>query len=194
MSKIEYKTVFSFFLNNEYCYVYTYEASYIYHVSELQKIADKVPMFIENSLPNTEISKVLYSAGPLSFTTTRIVNSVIKGMKIVNSNIEFIGISNFLTYLSIIGNDNGIIAIPTYRGDYFISSYRDYKLSDISIDTIENKKSGNIYSDDMFKTSQLAQQQFLVLNTNIEKVNRKFITYSTDILYNITPIFKKNSA
>ena len=159
--------IFSFFINNECCYIYTDNSSYTYKLSQLNKMADKVPMYIKNSLPNYKIEKVLYSAGPLSFTTLRVINSIIKGIKIVNKNIEFIGISNFLTYLSLIKTDNteGLIAIPTYRGDYFICTYNSHeKLSEISISNLEyfnNVAYKTILTSDisnLFKNINLAQQ------------------------------------
>lgn len=165
-------------------------------------MADKVPMYIKNSLPNYKLSKVIYSAGPLSFTTLRVINSIIKGIKIVNKDIEFIGVSNFLTYLSLIETNNteGLIAIPTYRGDYFVCTYDAYKkLSKISIcnlDYFNNVVCKLILTNDisiLFKNMNLAQQQFKILYNDISIINKDFINNSTEIIYNITPIFKKIS-
>ena len=192
--------VFSFFINSEYCHVYTSEKSYIYKLSQLNKMADKVPMYIKNSLNNYKVTKIIYSSGPLSFTTLRVINSIIKGIKIVNKNIEFIGVSNFLTYLSLTEKNNteGLIAIPTYRGDYFICTYDfNKKLSDISISSLENFNNvankllltNDISS--LFKNMNLAQQQFKILYNNISFINKEFINTSTEVIYNITPIFKK---
>ena len=194
--------VFSFFINNEYCHIYTNEKSHIYKLSQLNKMADKVPMYIKNSLPKYKLSKIIYSAGPLSFTTLRVINSIIKGIKIVNKDIEFIGVSNFLTYLSLIqtNNDEGLIAIPTYRGDYFTCTYdSNKKLSDILICNLEyfnNVAYKLILTNDisiLFKNMNLAQQQFKILYNNISVINNKFISNSTEIIYNITPVFKKMS-
>ncbi len=194
--------IFSFFINNEFCYIYTNDNSYTYKLSQLNKMADKVTMYIKNSLPNYKLEKIIYSAGPLSFTTLRVINSIIKGIKIVNNNTEFIGVSNFLTYLSIIANNNneGLIAIPTYRGDYFICTYDVYnKLSEVSISNLDyfnNVVYKTILTSDisnLFKNINLAQQQFKILYSNISIINKKFINYSTDVIYNITPTFKKIS-
>ena len=194
--------IFSFFINNEYCHIYTSEKSYIYKLSQLKKMADKVPMYIKNSLPSYRLKKIIYSSGPLSFTTLRVINSIIKGIKIVNKDIEFIGISNFLTYLSIIKTNNteGLIAIPTYRGDYFICTYNsDKKLSDISISSLENFNNvANklLLTNDisiLFKNMNLAQQQFKILYSNISIINKEFINTSTEVIYNITPVFTKMS-
>lgn len=182
--------------------MYTSNNSHIYTLSQLNKMADKVPMYVKDSLPSCKIDKVIYSAGPLSFTTLRVVNSIIKGIKIVNKNIEFVGVSNFLTYLSIINTNNseGLIAIPTYRGDYFICTYdSNKKLSEISICNLEdfnNVAYKTILTNDisiLFKNMNLAQQQFKILYNNISFINKEFITDSTEVIYNITPIFKKIS-
>ena len=194
--------ILSLFINNEYCHIYTYEHSYIYKLSQLNKMADKVPMYIKNSLPSYKLSKIIYSAGPLSFTTLRVINSIIKGIKIVNKETEFVGVSNFLTYLSLIDTNNteGLIAIPTYRGDYFICNYNsDMKLSEISIcnlDYFNNVVYKLILTNDIsiiFKNMNLAQQQFKILYNDISIINKEFINNSTKIIYNITPIFKKMS-
>lgn len=194
--------ILSLFINNGYFHIYTYEHSYIYKLSQLNKMADKVPMYIKNSLPSYKLKKIIYSSGPLSFTTLRVVNSIIKGIKIVNKDTEFIGVSNFLTYLSLIETNNteGLIAIPTYRGDYFICTYNsDKKLSEISIcnlDYFNNVAYKLILTNDidiLFKNMNLAQQQFKILYNDISIINKEFINNSTEIIYNITPIFKKIS-
>ncbi|MBR1944546.1 MAG: hypothetical protein IJ848_03715 [Alphaproteobacteria bacterium] len=165
-------------------------------------MADKVPMYIQNSLPKYKLKKIIYSSGPLSFTTLRVINSIIKGIKIVNKEVEFVGVSNFLTYLSLIepNNTEGLIAIPTYRGDYFTCTYDSKrKLSDISICNLENFNNvANklLLTNDisvLFKNRNLAQQQFKILYNDISFINKKFIKFSTEVIYNITPIFKKIS-
>ena len=194
--------ILSLFINNGYCHIYTHENSYIYKLSQLNKMADKVPMYIKNSLPNYKLSKIVYSAGPLSFTTLRVINSIIKGIKIVNKNIKFVGVSNFLTYLSLIETNNikGLIAIPTYRGDYFVCTYdSNKKLSEISIcnlDYFNNVACKLVLTNDIssiFPNMNLAQQQFKILYNDISIINKEFISNSTEIIYNITPIFKKIS-
>ncbi len=194
--------VFSFFINNEYCHIYTYEGTHIYRLSQLNRMADKVPMYIKNSLPSYKISEVVYSAGPLSFTTLRVINSIIKGMKIVNNHIKFIGVSNFLTYLSLIAtnNNDGLIAIPTYRGDYFICTYNKNKiLSEVSIGNLEdfnNFAYKSILTNDisfLFKNMNLAQQQVKILYSDISIINKEFINSASEVIYNITPSFKKIS-
>ena len=206
---------YSFFVYNNNqkssVHVFSTEKNMIFEVSEPRKIADNIALFIENTLPSTPIDEVIFSTGPSSFTTTRVINSVIKGMKIVNPSTKFIGVSTFLTYLSIINKPNGLIALPTFRGDYFTSEFNNYILSDIEIHDLEYVKKYNsildtcilntcILDTNILDTSilnvynyNLAKQQFITshLDDNSIANNTKFISNELDIGYQITPVFRK---
>jgi tRNA A37 threonylcarbamoyladenosine modification protein TsaB len=118
----------SYFLRGNEFHVATGGFSNIYRVLENRAMADNVASFINDALAkssNEPIKTVIFQSGPASFTSRRIINSVAKGLAIFDKNIDFIGISSFLTYFSIASKvaTQGIICIPTMRGDYFACEY-----------------------------------------------------------------------
>ena len=162
-------------------------------IDETHKMADKVPEIFKTFIGQInfhEIDTVLYSSGPASFTTARIMNSMLKGIKVVRPNMEFVGISHFVTYLSIImkQHQQGTIAIPTMRGDYFICRFAGSQLEKMYIST--DLSNNVIVSNNSILTNiNLATQQYRISNTNVFKDNIDFITYDLEINYGITPAY-----
>lgn len=161
-------------------------------IAETRGMADKVPEIFRTFIKQinfSEIDTILYSSGPASFTTARIMNSMLKGIKVVHPGMKFVGISHFVTYLSIIMKQHtqGAIAIPTMRGDYFICRFVGSQLDKMHI-------SNEISNDDVITSNSLllsninlATQQYCINNGDIFKRNMDFITYILEIDYGITP-------
>lgn len=186
--------ILSIFIRGKEFYVYTNTGiSQIFTVSESRYLADNVVSFLASVLKNDKLKKVIYSAGPGSFTTVRIINSILKGLYISDSSIEFIGVSNFLTYLSVVSkiSNEGTIAIPTMRGDYFTCTYNEQILREQNIQNI-NEYSSNIYEDNnkVFENVNLAKIQNDILNSEFSPLNKKYIYSKIEINYGFTPEYK----
>lgn len=165
----------------------------IYKVSEQHKIADLIPFFLSSELQN--VNKVVFPLGPLSFTTVRIVNSVIKALKIAHPNTKFIGVSNFLTFFYVVHGNCDVIAINSYRGDFYYRSVINAVFSKQSVGSMDEIK--QIYKNPVFDTdlllsgNNLAFAQYATLYERYSCNNRFLIRETTDVEYATTPIYKK---
>ena len=193
----------SFFLCNNCCHIFSPNTSRMHALSDAYKIADVAPLLLSDEIRNKNITKVIYSAGVLTFTTQRIVNSIIKALKLVNPNVRFISVSNFLTYFHA-NKDCKAIAINSYCGSFYYREVIDGKLSGQSTDSLENLESKykNVIIDaDLLNNNvNLAYMQYVALcdyfNGEIPNIiNDKdgLIKESVDIEYSSTPIYKKLS-
>jgi tRNA A37 threonylcarbamoyladenosine modification protein TsaB len=188
--------ILSIFIHSKELHVASREFANVYTVSESRELADMVVPFLGKFLSNHknhEIKSVIYSIGPGSFTTVRIINSIVRGLRVTVPSCNFVGISNFLTYLSVFSlrSTHGIIAIPTMRGDYFTTEYLDCILQSQQILNIENI---NLYTGDKyyvdnydFKEINLAQNQEQVLSSGLEKKNTTYIKRLLSVDYGFTP-------
>jgi len=163
----------------------------IYTIKETRGMADKVPEDFKTfigQLNFREIDTVLYSSGPASFTTARIMNSMLKGIKVVHPDMKFVGISHFVTYLSIIikHHEQGAIAIPTMRGDYFICRFANSQLGTMYVDS-EISNDTIISNNPVLENINLAMQQYTINNSEVFIKNIIFITNDLEIDYGITP-------
>lgn len=189
----------SFFLqNNRFC-VYSEQYSQIYEVAEMRKMADNIALFLKDVTLNANFShykRIVYSSGATSFTTARIIYSLLKGLRITFPALTFLGISHFLTYLTIFNkkSPSGIITIPTMRGDYFICEYTQSLLSPakiLSIDTLKQSTQNVFFIEKSdFNNLNLAKIQFQLLNTLTLAQNLNFINNDLKIDYGFTPEYK----
>ena len=186
--------ILSLFLRNKEFHVSCGEFEHIYKVTESREMADNVPAFLKETMDHIDFSKcskVIFSSGPASFTTARIMNSLVKGLKISAPNLDFLGISNFLTYLYIASqhNSEGSIALPTMRGDYFYAAFSEKKLSDIEIFSDLNQNT-ILDSNEIFDNINMSTIQEKLSDDNIVKMNPNYIQNSLDINYGFTPEYK----
>lgn len=183
--------ILSLFIRDKEFHICSGDFEQICKIEETKKMADKIPVCFKEFISQInfrEVDTILYSSGPASFTTARIMNSMLKGIKVTCQSMKFIGISNFITYLSILlqRSEQGMIAIPTMRGDYFVCTYLGNKLSEMKLEA--TPKDGIIYSNDkMFNNINLALQQYNICNHDILLNNSNFVTYDLSINYGITP-------
>lgn len=163
----------------------------IYKVSEQHKIADLTPLFLGNEFRN--LDKVIFPLEPLSFTTVRVVNSVVKALKIVYPATCFIGISNFLTYFHAVNENCDAIAINSYRGDFYYRSITDGKFSQQAIatmDELKHKYKKPIFDVDLLRDdTNLAFVQYSALYSSY--ADKEFIREGTEIEYVYTPHYRK---
>lgn len=183
--------ILSLFIRNKEFHIYSDNFEQVCRVEETRGMADKIPICFKKFISQINfrgVDTILHSSGPASFTTARIMNSMLKGIKVTCPSMKFIGISNFITYLSILlpKSEQGAIAIPTMRGDYFVCTYLDNKLSEMKLEVAP--KAGIIYSNDkIFNNINLALQQYNIYNRDILSNNSNFVTYDLSINYGITP-------
>ena len=190
--------ILSLFIRNKEFHVAYGEFAHIYKVNESREMADSVPMLLKEVLDSVafdECDDVLYSSGPASFTTARIMTSLVKGIAISQPALKFTGISNFLTYLYIAlqTKSSGLLAIPTMRGDYFATAYQDDVLED-EIIMSELPKHAVLDNDQMFELANFASVQINIINTNIAIINKKYTQNTLDINYGFTPEYRASAS
>lgn len=184
----------SLFIRNQEFYICFGDVSRIYEPASARNLADSIPVFLADFLEKVDFPscrKVIFSSGPASFTTSRIMNSVVKGLAVSRPGLEFIGISNFLTYMYIASSSrpSGCLAIPTMRGDYFCVKYCDGQLGNIEIlDTL--LQSVILDNNEVFENINLANIQRAVIDSGVFKTNSSFTTRSLDVDYGFTPEYK----
>lgn len=187
----------SIFLKGKEFHIVCGEIEDIYSESETRNLADNIPLFIDcviSKIQLNNLENLIYSSGPCSFTSIRIINSIVKAFAISFSKIKFLGVSHFLTYLCALNNkyQNGLIAIPTMRGDYFTTQFSDNKLNKINIKKVSTENSClnsvTIFEDSTcFSSINLAKTQLLLLNTDIVSLNPQFLNSDFHIEYGFTP-------
>ena len=190
--------ILSLFIRNKEFHVAYGDFAHIYKVTESREMADSVPVFLKEVLDFVafeECDTVLYSSGPASFTTARIMTSLIKGFAISRADLKFIGISNFLTYLYIASQtkSSGLLAIPTMRGDYFASTYKDDALDDVKL-LNDLPTVALLDNSQIFEPANLASVQINIINTNIAIINKEYIQNTLDINYGFTPEYRASAS
>ncbi|MDR2667163.1 MAG: hypothetical protein LBB34_03590 [Holosporales bacterium] len=188
--------IISIFIHSKEFHIASDELAEVYRVSESRELADMAVHFLAKFLSkhkHQHIKRVIHSTGPSSFTTIRIINSIVKGMRIAAPSCKFVGISSFLTYLSIfsVHSTKGIIAIPTMRGDYFTAEYLNCTLQNQQLLSEEsiNLYNGDKYFADNFDYERvnLSRNQEQVLNSNLAEKNETYIKRLLSVDYGFTP-------
>lgn len=187
----------SLFLKGKEFHITCGKIENIYVENETSNLADNVPLFISDIISKTDINNLenlVYSSGPSSFTSIRIINSIVKAFAISFPKVKFLGLSHFLTYLYVLNDaySRGVIAIPTMRGDYFTTLFNNKKLNNINIEKIPFKYS-QLNDPVIFESSNIlpninmAKAQLLLLNTDFVAFNPRFINTALSINYGFTP-------
>lgn len=163
----------------------------VYKVYEQHKIADLTPLFLGNEFYN--LDKVIFPLEPLSFTTVRVVNSVVKALKIVYPTTRFIGVSNFLTYFHVVNGSCDAIAINSYRGDFYYRSIANGKFSKQAVatmDELKHKYKKTIFDVDLLQAdTNLAFVQYSALYNS--HATKEFIHEGIEVEYTYTPHYRK---
>ena len=183
--------ILSIFIRDKEFHISTEAYGEVHKVTETRGMADKIPALFSEFLNKIEfniIDTIVYSTGPASFTTTRIVNSLVKGIKVARPDIKFIGISNFLTYIYVLypSQSAGTIAIPMMRGDYYICKYNKGQIKQVYI---SEKICREIIMDNAISLDNinLALAQIQLLYSGLVPNNDKYITNTLEIQYTYNP-------
>lgn len=181
----------SFFVSNNCCHIYSENKLQIHKITEPHRIADLIPLFLKSELQ--KVDELIFPLGPLSFTTVRIVNSVVKALKIARPNTKFVGVSSFLTYFCIAQGNCDVIAINSYRGNFYYRSIEHNKFSEQAVgtmDEIQQKYKNPLFDTDLLQTcSNLAFAQYISLYNRYS--DTELVQETTDIEYAFTPIYRK---
>lgn len=176
--------ILSIFLHDNQFHIASEYDAEIYNVTDKRKMADNIMLFIDGFLKNANISdvdKIVFPNGPASFTSIRIINSLVKGLCIAKPDIKHIGVSNFLTYIYVKNKPSGTVSIPTQRGDFFVADYFDWQIKKTYLSdqncTISIEKN-------------LAKAQIDLLDSDMVAKNSNFITQDFVLDYGFTPVFK----
>ncbi|MDR0552626.1 MAG: hypothetical protein LBG13_00855 [Holosporales bacterium] len=160
-------SILSIFLNNKKCYAATNESRAMIECSTIQKVSDVFIPMLSNLPEIREINKIIFPIGPGSFTSIRVINSVVKGFSIVGHR-ELIPVSSFLPFFIALPESikTGTIAISTGRGDYFCAQFNnniiERELSIVS--SVYDLQNAFLDKDEIFADINLAD----VMLTNID--------------------------
>ena len=185
--------IISLFIREKEFHISNGKVNKIYAVDERCGLADMIPSAFSDYSSNIDLKSMntlIYSNGPDTFTTLRIMTSLIKGIKIVSPDIQLISMPNFLTYKTIASEYylSGSIAIPTQRGDYFVCDYTSEGESEIQIHTTLNP-SVLLITDRIFDNINLALLQYNhYINTRTKENTRTTETHFR-IQYGINTIY-----
>jgi tRNA A37 threonylcarbamoyladenosine modification protein TsaB len=155
--------------------------------------AENVISAIEKVITNEE-NEIIFSSGPDTFTSMRVIGSIIKGISLCAPQVTFLAISNFLTLFSLVPNDIdfGIIAIDTMRGDFYCMDFTGMLLTNYRLIKKEELCSNNnfiIYNKNVNNVN-LAKIQINMLNSEKFNINQHLIAKSLKINYGTTPQYK----
>lgn len=187
----------SIFLKDKEFHIVCGDLEDIYIETETKNLADNIPLFISDIISKCSINNLenlIYSSGPCSFTSIRIINSIVKAFAISFPTAKFCGISHFLTYLKVLNEtySKGTIGIPTMRGDYFTSRFNNNKLEKIDIENLSKEYLLNnelifVENSGLFSNINLAKIQLGLFNTSLFLQNSQFINTDLRINYGFTP-------
>jgi tRNA A37 threonylcarbamoyladenosine modification protein TsaB len=139
-------------------------------------------------------NKVVFSAGPDTFTSMRVIGSIVKGISLCAPQMTFLSISNFLTLFSLVPNDidSGTIAIDTMRGDFYCMDFTGILLNGYRLIREEELSSNNGYVlyNNKIRDKNLAISQIETLKNEKFKANMHLISKSIGINYGNTPQYK----
>jgi tRNA A37 threonylcarbamoyladenosine modification protein TsaB len=165
-------------------------------VKEKRMMADNVIFFIDDAIKKSTcktIKMLVFQNSPMSFTSLRIVNSLAKGFSIAKQDIKLTAVSSFLTYFlkASTKSPNGLICIPTMRGDYFTCKYEKLMLGQIEIRDICHIKaevSQVFFEDDLFfKDINFANAQIEALKLESANASKFIIHGMPEVNYGYTP-------
>lgn len=135
---------------------------------------------------------LIYSTGPGSFTSIRVIGAIAKGILLSSPDIKILSISTFLTLFSIISQKKGTIAINTMRGDFHCMDFDEKKL--INKRTVFPEKlnlSSTFFDEDILSEGvNLAEEQIKLLKTNKFAQNQPLVSNSLVVDYGTNPIYK----
>ena len=162
--------ILSIFIRDKELHISTPDFARIQKVSRTCAMAETIAgLFGEVMLRQriNDISEIIYSSGPASYTTTRIMTSVIKGFQVVKPEITPAGILTFSTYLSMLPEDKeGFIAIPSMRGVYYVAKFERHKILSINEFKDLPPKTYSI-DDEIFQAENLAIRQYKTYKNQI---------------------------
>ncbi|MBQ8651042.1 MAG: hypothetical protein IJ481_00750 [Alphaproteobacteria bacterium] len=185
--------ILSIFIHNGSFHISNFELSVEYGNSKGRALADSLPLYLKDFLSKIDrnkISRILYPSGPGSFTTMRMVHSIVKGISIASNKVDFFGISSFLTYYYFIKKDC-FISIPTMRGDFFVCGF---VADNQTIEYIANESKGFATNSDYFNGNNFALDQIYIFKSKLATNKMQINSHDIVINYGFTPRYTNKKA
>lgn len=184
-------TILSIAICNNKCYIATEQFTNSVVCQDIRNTSE-VMLDLMTQTTSKKFDTLIFSSGPGSFTTMRVIGSIVKGIRLCHPNIEIVAISTFLSLFSLVPLDqlNGSIAINTLRGNFYCMDFHQLKLYNERI--IDSTLTNNAFFFDTELISSeinLAEQQINLLNTDKFIQNQQLIQYSTNINYGTRPTY-----
>lgn len=176
----------SIFMSYNECFAAT-DGMRLARTCDANNKASEVLVSMLELLIASKVTHIFFPSGPHSFTSTRIIHSIVSGLKIVNPNMKLTAVSCFLTYAAALKrNDPYTIAISTRKGDFYCMDCIDGILQNYRVAVPD----GVVFYDSAEFYANLASLQLNIQNNSLFEKNKELVTDSTDINYSATPVYK----
>ena len=129
--------ILSIFIRDTEFHISTEDKCEIYRIPEKHMMVDKIPYHLQEFISKINIetiNTILYPSCLCSFTTSRIIDSIIKGLQISIHNLKLVMIIEFMPYINIIKEykPSGCLATRTARNSYIICKYNKDSITCVS--------------------------------------------------------------
>ncbi len=164
--------------------------------SELRHTSEVMVSLLEEAINSSNgFYECYFSEGPGSFTSVRVIGSIVKGIYLSDNDKKFTAISSFLTLLACIPSDvsNGTIAINTMRGDFYCMDFIGNRLLNYRVvgKQVLCHLSNVFYDIDLLSSSyNVAQLQYALVGSIKYTNNLSLVSNIMRCDYGITPQYK----
>jgi tRNA A37 threonylcarbamoyladenosine modification protein TsaB len=155
--------------------------------------AEKIIPVLEKTITKEE-GKIVFSSGPDTFTSIRVIGSIVKGISLCAPQMTFLAVSNFLTLFSLVPKNinSGGISIDTMRGDFYGMDFTGVLLTNYRLLRKEEWRENDSYVlyNNEIDDRNLAVAQVKMLDSAKFKANQHLVSKSLKINYGTIPRYK----
>jgi tRNA A37 threonylcarbamoyladenosine modification protein TsaB len=180
------------FLNGKKCYAATRQTEKTIECGSVRTVSDVLVPMLSEFHEISEVNRVIFPVGPGSFTSIRVVLSVIKGFSIAGaSRISLSPVSSFLPFFLALPESvkTGTLAISTGRGDYFCSRFDAFIIENqfSIISSISEIEDIFLDSDEIFSNVNLAGVMLRNIDSPRAIANTRNATSLDEPVYGFSP-------